>query len=157
MQDISKLTSKNRVASSRDREIGCFSCATYSSECGACILYTIIVTLERKWPGCTFEGCGLLRGFTSTEGKHTKVDTRWSSYIYTMFSFNLETRVMEILATKLSSVYYTHLSLSPSLYFQKIMMMHCCFTLCERFFHDKETIIECNFTWKNKEEIRSTD
>lgn len=31
------------------------------------------------------------------------------------------------------------------------------FYTCERFFHDKETIIECNFTWKNKEEIRSTD
>lgn len=156
MQDISKLTSKNRVASSRDREIGCFSCATYSSECGACILYTIIVTLERKWPGCTFEGCGLLRGFTSTQGKHIKVDTRWSSYIYTMFSFNLETRVMEILATKLSSVYSTHLSLSLSLLSENYNDALLFYT-CERFFHDKETTIECNFTWKNKEEIRSTD
>lgn len=154
MQDISKLTSKNRVASSRDREIGCFSCATYSSECGACILYTIIVTLERKWPGCTFEGCGFLRAFTSI-GKHTKMDTRWSSYIYTMFSFNLETRVTEILATKLSSVYSTRIRhLSLSLLSENYDDAPLFFVL--HFVKDFFTIIECNFTWKNKEEILLT-
>lgn len=89
--------------------------------------------------------------------------------MYTMFSFNLETRVTEILTTEIVErvyvfhiyTYKTSFPLSFSLFLLSEnyddALLFFVLRFVKDFFHDKGTMIECNFFYLEKQRRNSID